>query len=401
MSHNTFSCDYLIIGAGIIGLSIARELQQRSPDTQIIIIEKEEDVAKHGSGRNSGVLHAGFYYSADSLKAKFTKEGNAAMHRYCMENALSLNRSQKVVVARNEKELETLYELHARAIANGVETRLIDEVELASIEPNAKTYRKALFSPNTSTINPVEVCQTLKNELISKGVLFHFNTPYRHRHENTVYSDSTVYSANFVINAAGLYADKIAKDFNFSTHYTILPFKGIYLKYTGTDQPIHTNIYPVPNLDNPFLGVHYTITVDGTIKIGPTAIPAFWRENYSFVERFNLSELISVLKNEAVLFITDAFHFRKLAFQEISKYHRPTLVKLALDMVQSIDKKRFDTWSTPGIRAQLLDVRNRKLVQDFVVEGDKKSLHILNAVSPAFTASFAFARWIVDHYVEG
>lgn len=401
MSFDTLACDYLVIGAGIIGLSVARELNLRHPNKRIVIIDKEEDVAKHGSGRNSGVLHAGFYYSADSLKAKLTKEGNALMHQYCDDNALSINRAHKVVVTRNQKELETLHELHQRAIRNGVETSLIDEKELALIEPNARTYRQALFSPNTSTVNPIEICQKLKQELMSKGVIFSFKTPYRSRKENIVYSDHRTFTSKFIINAAGLYADTIAKDFNFSKHYTILPFKGIYLKYSGNDAPIKTNIYPVPNLDNPFLGVHYTIAVDGTIKIGPTAIPAFWRENYSFLNRFKLREFLSIFKNEAMLFITDAFHFRKLALQEMSKYHRPNLVNLALDMVWHIDQNRFDTWSAPGIRAQLLDIRTQELVQDFVVEGDHQSLHILNAVSPAFTASFAFSRWIVDRYVEG
>lgn len=132
------------------------------------------------------------------------------------------------------------------------ETRLIDEVELASIEPNAKTYRKALFTQYVN-VNPIEVYFKHSKMSLYPRVLFPFNTPYRHRHENTGFIRILVYSANFVINAAGLYADKIAKDFNFSTR-TITPFKGIYLKYTGTDQPIHTNIYPVPNLDNPFWG---------------------------------------------------------------------------------------------------------------------------------------------------
>jgi L-2-hydroxyglutarate oxidase LhgO len=206
--------------------------------------------------------------------------------------------------------------------------------------------------------------------------------------------------ANRIINAAGLYADKIAKDFGFSKNYTIIPFKGIYLKYTQKDKPIRTNIYPVPNLKNPFLGVHYTITVDGTIKIGPTSIPAFWRENYKGWSNFKSGELFNVLTWEAKLFLLNSFGFRSLAFDEIRKYNRKHFTGLATKMVKEIDVKGFNQWSKPGIRAQLLNVKTNELVMDFVVEGDEVSTHVLNAVSPAFTGSMPFAKWVVKHKIE-
>lgn len=399
MTNGIIKCDYLIIGAGIIGLTIAKELNERFSDKKIIIIEKENEVAMHSSGRNSGVLHAGFYYTSDSLKAKFTRDGSALMHNYCEKNSLAINYSKKVVITKDENELTTLLELHERAKANGVETYLIDEQELLKIEPNAVTYKKALFSPKTSTINPKEVCLHLKKELIDSGVTFHFNHQYKYKKETVVYTNANKFDAEFVINCAGLYADKIAKEYGFSEKYTILPFKGIYLKYTGEDKPISTNIYPVPNLNNPFLGVHYTITVDGTIKIGPTAIPALWRENYNGINNFDIKEMLSILKYETKLFITNAFNFRRLAFEELSKYYKPNFIRLATDMVKKIESQRFNEWSIPGIRAQLLETDTLKLVQDFVVEGDKNSLHVLNAVSPAFTASFAFSKWVVERYI--
>ncbi|MDR1666784.1 MAG: L-2-hydroxyglutarate oxidase [Bacteroidales bacterium] len=392
--------DYLIIGAGIIGLAIARELNARHPEAKITIIEKEPDVACHSSGRNSGVLHAGFYYTADSLKAKFTREGNALMQKYCCDNHLRINKCQKVVVAQNEEELHSLYELEQRGKANGVDVKMVTAKELAEIEPNAVTCEYALWSPTTATVDPVEVNRCIKDELIRKGVVILFNTPYRKRMEgNTVKTAEHTFSAKKIINTAGLYADKIAKDFGFSKHYTIIPFKGIYLKYKGNDQPIHTNIYPVPNLKNPFLGVHYTITVDDVVKIGPTSIPAFWRENYKGLSNFNLNELSQVLGWEAVLFLCNSFGFRDLAFEEIKKYNRRHFVGLAAKMVKSITTSHFNEWSKPGIRAQLLDVRTKQLVMDFVVEGDGDSVHVLNAVSPAFTGSMPFAKWVTDHYI--
>jgi len=397
----SLSCECLVIGAGIIGLTIARELIANKPDSHIIIIEKEPDVAYHSSGRNSGVLHAGFYYTADSLKAKFTKDGNAFMRKYCYDNNLRINECKKVVVALNETELESLFELEKRGKTNGVDTKLIDEKELAEFEPNAVTYKHALYSPTTATVDPTEVCMCLKKELQAKGIKFYFEEPYLKKlSANTVQTKTLQIEAGKIINAAGLYADRIAKDFGFSQNYTIIPFKGIYLKYTNKDKPIRTNIYPVPNLKNPFLGVHYTITVDGTIKIGPTSIPAFWRENYKGGANFKSGELFNILSWEAKLFLLNSFGFRGLAIDEVKKYNRTYFTGLATKMVKEIDAKEFNEWSKPGIRAQLLNVKTNELVMDFVVEGDKNSTHILNAVSPAFTGSMPFAKWVVEEKIR-
>lgn len=393
--------DYLIIGSGIIGLSFAKNLKEKYSDKSIAIIEKEKDVAYHSSGRNSGVLHAGFYYTKNSLKAKFSKEGNKTLREYCEKNNLRINKCGKVVVASNEQELGTLYELKKRGDANQVELKLIGEKELQDYEPNAKTYKKALWSPTTATVDPIEVSKTIKNELVQKGVKFFFETPYEKRlNDHTIMAGENTFEAGKIINTAGLYADKIARDFGFSKDYTIIPFKGLYLKYTGKDMPIRTNIYPVPNLRNPFLGVHYTITVDGTIKIGPTAMPAFWRENYHGVSNFKLNELLSILGYETKLFLKNSFNFRSVALDELKKYSKKYLVSLATKMVKKINLDGFTEWSMPGIRAQLLNIKTLELVQDFVVEGNNNSIHILNAVSPAFTSSFPFSRWVVANFTN-
>lgn len=383
--------DYMIIGAGVIGLNIARELLSKKPDAKILILEKEPDVGYHSSGRNSGVLHAGFYYTANSLKAKFTRDGNRELTAYCEANGLKINKCQKVVVTKDESELKSLHTLYERGIKNGVSVALIDEAELNRRFNNIKTHKQALYSPDTATVDPLEILQHLKKDLIAKGVEIRFNTPFRKGMET---------EAKLLINCAGLYADKIAKAFGFSKDYTIIPFKGIYLKYTKSDHPIDTNIYPVPNLKNPFLGVHYTVTVDNTIKIGPTAIPAFWRENYRGFENFSLKELLEIVRYELKLFTTNAFGFRALAFEEMKKYHKAYFTSLATSMVKEIDKEGFNEWSKPGIRAQLLNTKTLELLQDFVVEGDSKSVHVLNAVSPAFTSSMPFARWVVEEYLR-
>ncbi len=390
----------LIIGSGIIGLSIAKAIKAKNGSAIITVVEKEPKEAMHSSGRNSGVLHAGFYYTADSLKAKFTKDGNAAWTKFCDDRGLPINKCQKVVVAKDESELAGIEELHKRGIKNGVDVKIIDEAELLDIDPNVKTHKKALYSPTTSTVDPTLLCAELRYELEKEGVLFIFGDGYASKIDGGIKLKSgKSLQADKIINCAGLYADKVAKDFGFGDDYTVIPFKGIYLKYSKSDTPTKTNIYPVPNLKNPFLGVHYTITVDGTIKIGPTAIPAFWRENYKGCENFRISELVDIISNEIRLFAKNAFGFRSLAYEEMQKYNKGYFVSLATSMVKSIDKSGFKEWSKPGIRAQLLNTKTSELVQDFVVEGDGQSIHVLNAVSPAFTAALPFGEWVVDNYL--
>ena len=376
--------DYLIIGAGIIGMTIAYKLKERDASVSIAIIDKEESVALHASGRNSGVLHAGFYYSADSLKAKFTVDGNVQMKQFCKEHDIFVNATKKIVVVKDESELAGLYELQKRAEINGVETTIINEERVKEIDPNIKTYKKALFSPNTASVDPKEVCFTLRDVLEEKGVEFYFNTSF----------EKSKIEYDYLINSAGAYADKIAKGFGLAKNYTMLPFKGIYLKYMENKTDVKTNIYPVPNLANPFLGVHYTVTVDGDIKIGPTAIPAFWRENYRGFDNFNFSEMIEILYYEAKLFILNSFNFRKLALSEMKNYSSKVFIQKAKDMVYKIGNSFKPI--PAGIRAQLLDTKTNELIQDFVVEHTDASTHILNAVSPAFTCSFAFAEFVVE-----
>lgn len=391
--------DYMIIGAGIIGLNIAKNLKERFPDSKILVIEKEPEVAIHSSGRNSGVLHAGFYYTANSLKAKFTKEGNLALKKFCKQRNLKLNECKKVVVAQNKEELEGLEELKRRGDTNGVELFWIDEEELESLYPNVKTYKKALLCPSTATVDPKEVTKEFAKVIQELGVELLLSCKYISSVSNEVFTNKGKYSAKKIINCAGLYADKIANDFNFSKEYVIIPFKGIYLKDELNISQLKINIYPVPNLANPFLGVHFTLTVNNEAKIGPTAIPAFWRENYKGLKNFNLKEFLQILYYESKLFFTNAFGFRQLAFEEIQKYCFTYLKSLSKSLTKNMDDIGFDSWSTPGIRAQLLNKHTLELVQDFVVQSDENSVHVLNAVSPAFTSSIPFANWVVEEHI--
>ncbi len=388
--------DFLVIGGGIIGISIARELKRRFTDSKIILIEKEGSCGLHASGRNSGVLHAGFYYTADSLKARFTREGNEQLTEYCEEHKLPINKCGKLVVVQSEEDDALLDELLERGRRNGVVLEEITEKEAQSIEPRVLTINRAIFSPTTSSVDPTAVVHRMERDAKNEGIDIHYGVRYVRRNKEGVVTTSGVYRTNYVVNAAGLYADQVARAFGFSDKYRILPFKGLYLYSNEPVGAIRTNIYPVPDLRNPFLGVHFTVTVDGQTKIGPTAIPAFWREHYRGYENFSLSEFMDVVFRELSLFATSDFNFTKLAFKELRKYSRSHMVSLAASLIDGVKNENYRRWGNPGIRAQLVDIKKRRLEMDFVMEGDDRSLHILNAVSPAFTCSFPFARSVCD-----
>ena len=389
--------DFLLIGGGIIGICIARELKYRYPDAKICILEKENKCGLHASSRNSGVLHAGFYYTADSLKAKFTSQGNQRLTKYCDEKNIKLNKCGKLVVAQNESELPWLDELMRRANKNGVPLKSITEEESRSIEPRVKTYKRALFSPTTSSVNPKELVDSLLSDAIHEGIKIIPNSRYLGRNgKRSIQTSNETFEAKYIINVAGLYADKIGRDFGFSKDYRILPFKGLYLYSNEAPGDLKTHIYPVPDLANPFLGVHFTVTTDGKIKLGPSAIPAFWREQYKGLSNFNLIELAEILFRQAGLFLSSSFDFKALAFRELQKYSKSKLVSLGSSLATGVDVKNYQKWGQAGIRAQLLNIRKKTLEMDFVLEGDDQSMHILNTVSPGFTCALPFAEHVCN-----
>ncbi len=393
--------DYLVVGGGIVGISIARELRRRNPERSVTVLEKERACGLHASGRNSGVLHAGFYYTADSLKAKFTRDGNRALAEYCQARRLPLNRCGKLVVARTAADHPQMDELLRRGAANGVELASIDEAEARRIEPRVKTCERAIWSPTTATADPGAVVEAMRQDAEREGIVFAIADGFHRRRGGDVESARSVWRPGYVVNAAGLHADRIAKHYGFSERYRILPFKGLYLYGDDAGGSFRTNIYPVPDLRNPFLGVHFTVTVDGHAKIGPTAIPAFWREQYAGVAGFDPRDLVEIVGLQSRLMVSAGFEFRRLAVEELRKYRRRHLVALAGELASGVEPQHWRQWGRAGIRAQLLDVHTRKLEMDFVIEGDDRSMHVLNAVSPGWTCSIPFASYVVDAIDRG
>ncbi len=388
--------DFLVVGGGIVGITLALQLKRRHPDSRVTLIEKEAGCGLHASGRNSGVLHAGFYYTADSLKARFTRDGNRQLTAYCLEQGLRVNRCGKLVVAKTPADLPGLAELLRRGRAGGIPLEEVSVEEARRIEPRVKTCERALFSPSTSSVDPAAVVASLERDLRSQGITVVTGTAYLGRSGTEVRTSAGTVASGYVVNAAGLYADRVARDYGFGERYQILPFKGLYLRAARGSPGFRTHIYPVPDLKAPFLGVHVTVTADGAVKIGPTAVPALWREHYHGVRSFSLAECVATLSLEAGLFLRNEVDFRRLAVRELRKCSRRALAALASELAEGIRPEDYLQWGRPGIRAQLFDLKERKLEMDFRFEGDDRSFHVLNAVSPAFTCALPFSAYLVD-----
>ena len=388
------ACKYLIVGAGIIGLTTARELLLRGK-RDILVIEKEPGPGFHASGRNSGVLHAGIYYSADSLKARFCIDGNSMMKEYCRAKNLALHETGKVIIAPHPAQLEGLHELRSRADRNGATVRLISNTELAALEPYAQTHKEALHSPNTAVIDPHQILNALQKEIVASGKAeILYNTEFQNREkEDSFRTNNEEIRFEKLINAAGTYADRIARAFGLAEEYRIQPFKGTYQQILRTDL-VRGNIYSVPDLKNPFLGIHFCKNVHGQITLGPTAIPALSRENYGIMNNVE-PETLSILYRDAILLLRNPA-FRSAAAVQLRKYSKKFLFEEAHAMVPELKLEDVQPHTKVGIRAQLVHWPTHELVMDFLILKDAHSLHVLNAVSPAFTSSMAFAKHIAD-----
>lgn len=394
------SCSILICGAGITGLAAARELVVRGAE-DILIMDKEDRPGRHASGRNSGVLHAGIYYAPGSVRARVCLEGNRLMRTYCRERGLALIEPGKVIVAREESELPALEQLFERASLNGAEPRMVDERELAELEPNARTVERALFSPFTSQVDPREVLDSLMAELEATGkVRLLFGTTATGRAgPRTLATSAGDIEFSHLLNAAGAHADRVARHFGLGRDYVLVPFKGLYKKLKpGREEYCRGSIYPVPDIRNPFLGIHFTRSVHGDVYLGPTAIPAFGRENYGIVSGLD-AEAPAILWRDAALFLSNP-KFRQVALTEPRKYFFKAFFSDAKKLVKKLDPEDVAASPKVGIRPQLVHRATGELVMDFVMERGERETHVLNAISPAFTSAFSFAALVAES-VEG
>jgi L-2-hydroxyglutarate oxidase LhgO len=398
------STDIAILGGGMVGMALAHQLSARDANLSITVIEKEPEVGRHSSGRNSGVLHAGIYYPPGTLKAQVCVQGARRLRLWCEAEGLPVLACGKVITPQTPELDSQLELLLARGRANGAEAYLIDEHEFRRRVPHGRTATgRALWSPNTCVVKPKLVLQRLEQRLKERGVRFVLgaafngaNTSARELSIGLPGSSSTL-AYSHLFNSTGLQADRVARAFGVGEHFTLLPFKGLYWQL-HPKAPFHfsTNLYPVPDLNVPFLGVHVTPSPDGTVSLGPTAIPAWGRENYRGLEGIEPLMAFEFLGDLASQWWRNAGGFRRYAREQALHGLKPLFLKAAQALVADLRSEHLIPSHKVGIRAQLYDRRSGTLVQDFRLEQGPGSTHVLNAISPAFTASFALADLILS-----
>jgi L-2-hydroxyglutarate oxidase LhgO len=387
----------------MVGLSIAHQLLEREITSNITILDKEQELGRHSSGRNSGVLHAGVYYKPGSLKAKVCVDGARRLRRWVEERGLPLNPCGKVIVPPRAELDAQLDVLAARGRANGAKVEFWDEDQLRELIPEARSASgRALWSPNTAVVKPISVVRRLREELANRGVNVLCSRPeikVLPEKQQLMLSDSTCLSYGHLFNCTGLQADRVAHLFGVGEQYTLLPFKGLYWQLNASCpiQP-RTNLYPVPDLNVPFLGVHFTPSAEAKpiVSIGPTATPAWGRENY---RGFEAVEPAMAAANLAVLarqYLANQGGFRRYVHEQAFLALPPLLIRAAQELIPTIRPEHIELSPKVGIRSQLFNRQTERLEDDFLCLQGPNSTHVLNAISPAFTASFALADLILD-----
>ncbi len=389
--------DIAVIGAGIIGLATAMQLTIKFPSSRVVVLDKEQVTAKHQTGHNSGVIHAGIYYKPGSAKASFCYTGNKELRRFCDENGVPYKMCGKLVIAVNDYEIPMLEELYKRGTANGVEgLRMIGKDELHEKEPNAAGLR-AIWSPNTGIIDYTKVTDSYADIFKNNGGEVLLDSEVlsltREQKQIVIETENETIKSKHIINCAGLHADRIAGLMGHDAGIRIVPFRGEYYsidKARGT--LINGLIYPVPDPAMPFLGVHFTTRIDGTVEAGPNAVLAFAREGYSKFS-FNLNDILNTITFPG---------FWKMSARNwrtgLSEQYRSINKNLFLKSLQYLvpDIKMSDlTAPGAGVRAQAVD-QTGNLLQDFsIIEADN-AIHVLSAPSPGATSSLTIGKHIVS-----
>ncbi|NGM86130.1 L-2-hydroxyglutarate oxidase [Parapusillimonas sp. SGNA-6] len=393
--------DYCVVGGGIVGLATALELLERHPNAAIVLLEKEGDIATQQTGHNSGVIHAGIYYRANSLKAQLCRAGEKATKAFCRANNIPFQQIGKLVVATNRKEEEGMHDLKANAALNGIDTQVLNRCELSRLEPNIAGVA-ALQVPTSGIVDYKAVTKAMSALFEAKGGSIVLNSPVTAIHEESrlvrVTARDHEWRCGQLVVCAGLQADRVARLAGLDIDFQIVPFRGEYYTIASAKRDVVKHmIYPVPDPALPFLGVHLTPMTDGSLIAGPNAVLSLARENYSRYG-FNLHDVMDylrfpgfwkvVIKNLRSGMEEMYRTVWRRAYLESCRKYCPSLTLGDLQGYRS------------GIRAQAVE-RNGSLIHDFLFHQSSRMLHVCNAPSPAATSAIPIAKMIVDRLEKG
>ena len=388
-----------IIGGGILGLATAYHLSQRFPHHRVVLLEKEEGLAHHQTGHNSGVLHSGIYYKPGSLKAANCREGKKAMEAFCATEGIDYEICGKVIVATNERELPALHTIYERGQANGVRCAVIDRAHLQELEPAAAGI-KALHVPETGIVNYRQVCQRLAERvqerdgsIVTKARV----TGMREQGGQVIlHSLAGDFGVDYVVNCAGLHSDRLAALSGTRPEVKIVPFRGEYYDVKPQAQHLCRNlIYPVPDPSFPFLGVHFTRMIAGGVECGPNAVLAFAREGYHKTD-VNLRDMVETLTYPG--FLRLAAKYWQTGLGEMWRsFSKAAFVRALQHLVPAIREDDLEP-AAAGIRAQAI-APDGAIVDDFMIYETERMVNVCNAPSPAATASLNIGRLIVERLV--
>lgn len=394
------SVDVVIVGAGIVGLATAAALLDQAPDLRLQVLEKEDGPARHQTGRNSGVIHAGLYYKPGGLKARYCAEGVRRTIDFCARHDVAYEQCGKLVVASDTGELGPLADIEARATANGIPIRRVAAEEITEMEPKV-VGAGALFSPRTGIVDYVGMCDALMRDLRGRGVAFQFDAPLRSARETAdgvvVATDDAEIGAKGLVGCAGLAADRVAAFFGLADDFRIIPFRGEYHRladrFTHYTQRL---IYPVPDPRFPFLGVHLTKMIGGFTTVGPNAVLSLGRENYDRNRPIG-GDLAGTLGFPGFWRLAAA-RWRSGLHEMAGSLSKRVYVERCRKYCPELEVADLRPYPT-GIRAQAV-MRDGRLVDDFLIKSSPRSLHVCNAPSPAATAAFPIGDAIAAQIVK-
>lgn len=396
--------DYVILGGGIVGISTAWQLKQRQPEASILVIEKEPDVSMHQTGHNSGVIHAGVYYQPGSLKARFCREGVEKTIRFCEKHQIPYDQCGKLLVSTNPAEYQRMLALYERCAQNGIEAELLDEAQLHQREPNIQG-NGAIYVKSTAIVNYRLVTQKMAEEFEASGGQLKLNTEVQdieETGENVILrcrngNVPSTFHTRFLISCAGLMADRITRMLKISTDFRIIPYRGEYYRLPAKhNQIVNHLIYPIPDPDLPFLGVHLTRMIDGSVTVGPNAVQGWKREGYG---KFNVSlrDISDMLAFSGFWKVTRK-HLKTGLAETWNSWWKPGYLKMVRKYCPMLKVDDLQPYPA-GIRAQAV-LNDGTLVHDFLFAESPRSLHVCNAPSPAATSAIPIGHYICDKVAE-